>query len=914
MKKGMSWKNKIKFKILLFGFSSKSGGKGIAPWKDGQSRFLFNWDDKSWLARDFSVEEVEEFIKQLGENIAPGSDGISYSFLKAYWGIIKIDFVNANSFFLQNGEMDKNWKDTLIVLIPKVSNPLISSNFRPISLCNSVYKVAAKVILNKLALVIPKLISEEQAAFIKGRSISDHVLVAQEVFHKFKYSKSSKGLATYKIDMEQAYDSMSWNTLEGVLKYFDFPPLFSKLILECVLEPMFSVIINGNLSDWIIAKSGFRQGCPLSAFLFILCPQLLTNTLALTSIGVNISPYGPRISHLLYADDVMLFLEANKKVSLELKDILSKFSKWTGQCINIGKSAILFGKMVNRRRRRSITRILGIKEVKEFLYLGIKMTLRRLKANDFQFIIEKSFKKINTWGSKLISLAGKIALVKSVSLAIPNLYNTHSLVPIRVLEDINKLCRCFIWNKPNGKVGIHYVSWEELCKPVDRGGRGLCSSTSKVAELRVRLTWRFFNNRNSLLFKMLAPKYGSKVVEDNMKRCVSYSWKIITDGGEEPVKLDRFIEEKEWNVAELLNMFGSEMVELISHTKIMCDQREDKQELIFNRSGRTISGMIAEAMQQDQPESKFAKWLKKAKLVPRVETFCWRLFKEAIPTYQFLAHRRLQEVEVCPRCLDGIEDMEHVLFKCAKIKEVLSQLNKWGFRIPLFESFQDCCRWMDQMTTHNGMLLNLFFNVLYLPWKAGNMFTHDKVVEGAISVVASAVSFLSTFKLIVNSKSELWDANQPLRLSNTWYPPPPDWLKINVDASLDSSYRAGMGCVIRDSKGRFLMAFGGIIALWNANVADFSLVDSSNQCIVGDLSVNNNCKWRVAAVYANKECYKGRELWEFLGIHSYIEFPMVVAGDFNCLTSREDKKGGKKFQCTQGSKEMEAFFTNNDYY
>ncbi|KAI0499489.1 hypothetical protein KFK09_017693 [Dendrobium nobile] len=661
---------------------------------------------------------------KIGGNIAHGTDGFTYSFLKAYWDIIKIDFVKAISYFLQFGEIDKSWKDTLIVLIPKVSNPLTPSNFRPISLCNSVYKVAAKVISNRLALVIQKLIIEEQAAFINGRYISDHVLVAQEVFHKFRYSKSSKGLAAYKIDMEQAYDSMSWNTLEGVLKYFHFPPLFSKLILECVLEPRFLVIINGNLSDWINAKSGFRQGCPLSPFLFILCSQLLTNALALTSIGVNISPYGPRISHLLFADDVMIFSEANKEVSLELKVILSKFNKW-----------------------------------------------------------------------------------------------------------------------PNGKVGIYYVSWEELCKLVDRRGRGLCSSTSKVVELRARLTWRFLNNRNSLLFKMLAPKYGSKVVEDNTKRCVSSSWKIITEGGkalqpllkwsvangssidavedkwlldrsinkwhtfvdpqgEEPVKLERLIEGKDWNVAELLNIFGSEMVELISHTKIICDQHEDKQELIFNRSERTISRMIAEAWQREQPKCKFAKWWKKAKLKPRVETFCWRLFKDAIPTYKFIAHRRLQEVEVCRRCLNGIEDMEHVLFNCAKIKEVLSQLNKWGFQIPLFESLQECYRWMDHTATHNGMLLKFFFNVLYLSCKARNKFTHDKVVEGASSVVANAFSFLSTSNLIVNLKSALWDANQPIRLSNTWYPPPPDWLKINVDASLDSSYRAGIGCVIRDRKGR----------------------------------------------------------------------------------------------------------------
>ncbi|XP_020700305.2 uncharacterized protein LOC110112427 [Dendrobium catenatum] len=107
---------------------------------------------------------------------------------------------------------------------------------------------------------------------------------------------------------------------------------------------------------------------------------------------------------------------------------------------------------------------------------------------------------------------------------------------------------------------------------------------------------------------------------------------------------------------------------------------------------------------------------------------------------------------------------------------------------------------------------------------------------------------------------------------------------------------------------------GGIIVLWDTNVAVFNMIDSSNQCIIGDLLFNNNNKWRVAAVYANKECSKRRELWDKLAIHSSVEDPMVVAGDFNCLTSREDKKGGRRFKFTQGPKEMEAFFTINDFH
>ncbi|KAI0529127.1 hypothetical protein KFK09_001674 [Dendrobium nobile] len=151
-----------------------------------QPQATLSLDDRKMIKNEFSMSKIEHAIEHTKGNIAPGLDGISYSFIKGYWSIIKTDFLNAIMYFLQHGEMNKNWKDTLIVLIPKVSNPLVPANYRPISLCNAVYKLAAKVIINWLIMVIPKLVSMEQAAFIKGRSLSEHMLVGQEIFHKFK--------------------------------------------------------------------------------------------------------------------------------------------------------------------------------------------------------------------------------------------------------------------------------------------------------------------------------------------------------------------------------------------------------------------------------------------------------------------------------------------------------------------------------------------------------------------------------------------------------------------------------------------------------------------------------------------------------------------------------------------------------
>ncbi|XP_020683862.1 uncharacterized protein LOC110100615 [Dendrobium catenatum] len=168
------------------------------------------------------------------------------------------------------------------------------------------------------------MVYEEQAAFIPGRSISEHCLLAQEILHKFKVSKNKKGLMALKLDMEQAYDSMGWSTLHQVLKWNGFPTLFSNLIMECVVDVRFSIIINGRNSNWICAKSGFRQGCPLYPYIFIMCSQLLSNSLEQMGkdLGIRISPRGPRITHLLYADDVLILSHVSITLAKELKKIV----------------------------------------------------------------------------------------------------------------------------------------------------------------------------------------------------------------------------------------------------------------------------------------------------------------------------------------------------------------------------------------------------------------------------------------------------------------------------------------------------------------------------------------------------------------------------------------------------------------
>ncbi|XP_020688651.1 uncharacterized protein LOC110104049, partial [Dendrobium catenatum] len=316
------------------------------------------------------------------------------------------------------------------------------------------------MLLNWLEKVIHKLISVDQAAYIKVRSLSDHVLVAQEIFNKFRWSKAKGGFLAIKLNMEQAYDSMGWDALR----------------------------------------------------------QILSDALCLrVNRGISISRLAPKVSHFLFADDILIFSEAKVKEVKELRRIINNYYDWTGQMVNQSKSMILFGNNTRKRVQKKMMKILKFKKVKEFNYPGIKMALRRLKTADSQNLLEAAAGRLNTWGSKNISLEGRIVLVKSAFLSLPLFMSSLTLVPLRILKDFDKMCRSFLWSKADGNVRIHYVSWELLCKPKCEGGRGLFSAVSKVGPLRTKFAWRFFSNPNSVLNHILKAKYEADIWSSSVR-------------------------------------------------------------------------------------------------------------------------------------------------------------------------------------------------------------------------------------------------------------------------------------------------------------------------------------------------------------------------------------------------------------
>ena len=211
----------------------------------------------------------------LKDNKAPGPYGFNSGFFKKAWSVVGADVLSAIRSFFCSGKLLKQVNATAISLIPKIPNPSQVKDFRPISCCNTIYKCIAKIIANRIKVVLPSVISENQSAFVAGRRISDNILLCQELMRNYHRSGGAPRCAL-KIDLMKAYDTVRWDFMVEVLRSFGFPERMVGWIRECMTSPMFYVSINGELSGFFPGGRGLRQGDPMSPYLFVLAMEVLS--------------------------------------------------------------------------------------------------------------------------------------------------------------------------------------------------------------------------------------------------------------------------------------------------------------------------------------------------------------------------------------------------------------------------------------------------------------------------------------------------------------------------------------------------------------------------------------------------------------------------------------------------------------
>ncbi|XP_026383534.1 uncharacterized protein LOC113279031 [Papaver somniferum] len=368
-------------------------------------------EDEQMLDAIPDVEEIKSTIFSMDPDSSPGLDGFSGCFYRACWNIIQHDVVQAVQFCWRRQFIPKGLNSNFLALLPKTDGAKTPNQFRTIGLSNVSFKIFTKIINTRLSSLLPKLISHQQVAYIKGRSIQEQIMLASEMVNEMKKNKRG-GNVGLKLDISQAYDSVSWDFLFKVLSKYGFSNSLCHWLKILFESARISVMVNGGTHGFFSVGMGLRQGDPLSPTLFVIMEDILSRSIHQRVAESLIQPMvirkGIHPTHLFFAEDVFLFCNRAKKSITNLMKLLDEYQKGSGQLINKMKRK-LFIDGTSLLRKNQIKENLQM-ELSNFpeKYLGVILSASRVKVSTVWPMVELLQRKLAAWKGKLISFQDRI--------------------------------------------------------------------------------------------------------------------------------------------------------------------------------------------------------------------------------------------------------------------------------------------------------------------------------------------------------------------------------------------------------------------------------------------------------------------------------------------------------------------------
>ena len=415
----------------------------------------------SGFQKDFSADDIRDAFFSLPKNKTGGPDGYSAEFFTSTWSVIGPEITEAVLEFFKSGRLLKQWNAANLVLISKKTNASLPTDFRPISCLNTVYKVISKLLASRLKEILPLMISKSQSAFLPGRLLAENVLLATDLVNGYN-SQSLSPRGMLKVDLRKAFDSVRWDFILASLRALAVPERYIMLISECLSTASFSVLVNGVAGGFFKSSKGIRQGDPLSPYLFVLAMECLSRLLR-SRYEAGVIGYHPRteelmISHLMFADDVMIFFDGTSNSLHGISECLDDFASWSGLHMNTTKTE-LFTSGIDQTETTAITSYGFPSGQLPIRYLGLPLMSRKLKISEYTPLMTKLTARFQSWSVKLLSFAGRLQLLKTVIFGTVNFWMSAFILPKGCIKLIESLCSKFLWAGSIDKRGIAKIAW-----------------------------------------------------------------------------------------------------------------------------------------------------------------------------------------------------------------------------------------------------------------------------------------------------------------------------------------------------------------------------------------------------------------------------------------------------------------------
>ena len=597
---------------------------------------------KSTCEGPVTKDELTAALKRMHWNKSPGPDGLTVEFYQTFCAEMADEMVELFNINYLNGAMTSSQRQSLLRLLYKKGNRQLLTNWRPISLLNTDYKILSTLLANRLKPTLPDVIHEDQTCGIPNRTIFDNVLRLRDMAHEA--STKNLNLILINLDQEKAFDRVNRGFLVKIMKKLNYGPSFIRWIETIYFEANCRIINNGWLSDPIPLRRGVRQGCPLSPLLYTMIIEALTNALRkdpkIEGVTIPGSPVKSKIS--AYADDGTLTLKDDLSATRAF-DQIARFERASGSKLNMRKTEGTFvGQQVGRQHgpipiawKEDSVRVLGTN-------IGHNMD------QDWETPTTKIEETLDRWSKRTLSIKGKAVILKTYAMATIIYLASMVLIPETIITRIHRACFKFLWSGKN----------ELVCRatchlPMCRGGLGIPDLRSMRTLFHIKRINQLTNQEQSSIWLSYGRYWTGQVLGN-----ITDEWKWLRANNKphgDPGKIPPWY--------KVLISFAQQYRD--SLTRIPTTQL----------TSRTIRAYLEQDHQPRaerewkryiQPPPNFNetwKGLWSTRSDNRTKEFLWKLTHRVLTTKQYLQRWGMQVNVQCPFC-QSPEDMHHAVLSC----------------------------------------------------------------------------------------------------------------------------------------------------------------------------------------------------------------------------------------------------------